>query len=566
MPTGYTVDNVHFFRTRSELARHSSQRKPRKSARDNRWDPSTPGPQTLGTTPESLEPSTEASPSADSEAEKHRLLAFRLAGIGTAGDSGTPEFWDSTEFHVPTPRADVVGHRRRRHDKFRPANEVIFVSGESKHSAEPDSVAERAARVVDTGQIRRGLPRGSSGEAQTIFRVEWASETHEWEAQRKVGRREVRRRRRSTTSWATAEQLDAERRARWAGRLEASVVQKMEFPQENTDRKMRNAINRVFLGTLRRGFNTWVTVVTAEQARERRTASAKVLQRFARGISGRAEGQRRAHAMYRAALELARRQKLERKKERAERRAAKLEARKRKEGVTIDGERFFLTRAEMNAFYRRRERACKMAYEAMRLMAVGKLALAFSSWVDYVRNVLPPKHIDFAGLLHDGIDAEAARAAGGSDLNTLLRDRAEAEARTFRLRRAEQQAWVPWHPGVDFKLPGLPYIGVRQRRNGTLEILDVTRFNSFKKMQGGPTDACSWLIKGAYVKVLFGAYPTGVSCQVAFALLQYSLLFADKRFSLCSASRSRALTLSASQRVPPRAPLYLWRGSIRLSA
>ena len=39
--------------------------------------------------------------------------------------------------------------------------------------------------------------------------------------------------------------------------------------------------------------------------------------------------------------------------------------------------------------------------------------------------------------------------------------------------------------------------------------MDFARFNSFKKYQGGPTDYCSWLIHGAYARVMFGAYPCG---------------------------------------------------------
>ena len=41
------------------------------------------------------------------------------------------------------------------------------------------------------------------------------------------------------------------------------------------------------------------------------------------------------------------------------------------------GERFFLTRAEMTAFYVRKEKACKRAFAAMQRMAAGATGLAF---------------------------------------------------------------------------------------------------------------------------------------------------------------------------------------------
>ena len=69
----------------------------------------------------------------------------------------------------------------------------------------------------------------------------------------------------------------------------------------------------------------------------------------------------------------------------------------------------------------------------------------------------------------------------------------------------------PWHPSIGIvnlkgKLTPLPPIYCRYKPNGSLEVEDYPKYNSFKARQGGPTDTSAWLIPG---QLLFGCYPDG---------------------------------------------------------
>ena len=76
--------------------------------------------------------------------------------------------------------------------------------------------------------------------------------------------------------------------------------------------------------------------------------------------------------------------------------------------------------------------------------------------------------------------------------------------------RREDEAWhSPWCPALNVRLPGLPDRGVEASTEGGSKVVDRSRFANFKRFIRGPTDASSWLIKGAHVRVLFGAYPVG---------------------------------------------------------
>ena len=149
MPSGYTTDNQHYFRTRAQLAAwqaaqpgYSPTSAPARGGRKNRWNWS---PSVAKVAPPSAPEASREQVQIPSDPAK--ALAFRLAGIGTAGDSGTPEFWtDEGGYHLPTPRATVVDRRRHRHDKYTSSNEVVFVSAESKHPEERNRKAERGAQ------------------------------------------------------------------------------------------------------------------------------------------------------------------------------------------------------------------------------------------------------------------------------------------------------------------------------------------------------------------------------------------------------------------------------------
>ena len=59
----------------------------------------------------------------------------------------------------------------------------------------------------------------------------------------------------------------------------------------------------------------------------------------------------------------------------------------------------------------------------------------------------------------------------------------------------------PWHPSIGIvnmkgKLTPLPPMYCKYKPNGSLEVEDYPKYNSFKARQGGPTDMSAWLIPG----------------------------------------------------------------------
>ncbi|GMH94133.1 hypothetical protein TrST_g4019 [Triparma strigata] len=69
----------------------------------------------------------------------------------------------------------------------------------------------------------------------------------------------------------------------------------------------------------------------------------------------------------------------------------------------------------------------------------------------------------------------------------------------------------PWHPAIGIvnikgKLTPLPPMYCKYKPNGSLEVTDYPKYNSFKVRQGGPTDTSAWLIPG---QLLMGCYPDG---------------------------------------------------------
>ena len=146
---------------------------------------------------------------------------------------------------------------------------------------------------------------------------------------------------------------------------------------------------------------------------------------------------------------------------------------------------------------------------ALERMSSGKMRDAFRTWAHYIFHVLAPPHLDIDGMLADGNLRAEHRQLKGDAIEATIDTEATTGVASMLHERQLQSKIAPWHPACKLRLPGLPSCGVKQLPDGKYRIMDFARFNSFKKYQGGPTDYCSWLIHGAYARVMFGAYPCG---------------------------------------------------------
>lgn len=98
-----------------------------------------------------------------------------------------------------------------------------------------------------------------------------------------------------------------------------------------------------------------------------------------------------------------------------------------------------------------------------------------------------------------------------SNTNTKARMHEAISRETDRMgMEREDSSWRrPWCAALHLRLPALPARGVEARPDGGSAVVDRSRFVRFRRFIRGPTDASSWLIKGAHTRLLFGAYPHG---------------------------------------------------------
>ena len=465
----YTLDGVHFFRTKAKLEKWMQEREAGVSVA---------GP-VLSTPPPKLSCVDETLPSAREGSSTPyvaridpfsppKLTPFRVF----REDDGSLDFWSEDEKEsasgnlIPTPKRIEKPRVRPSQDKFQPGDVVVYQSTEG---AGERAFVERTGVVLsNSGQRRRGDLQ------PTFHRVRW-----EMGGQSGV---------------------------------EAVAEARMEYPRENKDRKLRTALERVFLTGLRRGFDGWKRVLVEQRAAERRLCATIRLQAIFRGTRGAKHvGMLREQRMI---LEMKQRraERLRKKKENAEKKKRKIESRKRKVGVTIDGVNFFMNKAELEEFYKRKRKACNLAYKAIERMSLGKIRSAFRTWVHYVKSVLPPAHLDMDGLMSDGLrDIVAGSDIVGEKIVHVMKTKANDATGMMLQTRQAQAKIAPWHPSCEIKLPGLPDPGVKQMPDGRYRVINISRFNSFKKYQGGPTDFCSFLVRGVRTQIMFGAYPSGQS-------------------------------------------------------
>ncbi|GBG30416.1 Hypothetical Protein FCC1311_066352 [Hondaea fermentalgiana] len=462
---------------------------------------------------------------------------FERRGINRlfSNDDERVDFWSSTGFHDETPRPKMVttikASRPERH--FLKGDVVIFPNPRraldapragrrsaewtgrvvsSPYNLEVSVRAQRAAQLAShTPPPPSVVRRGSQGD--DLYKVEVVAKrilggilgAQDHEHDKIIADYQASRRSR-----------DGGRRRR--ANFELLHVSVLESPDETRRRKLLHVVKSWLLRFLRRALDFWTTEVRAQRREEQRNTAATCIQSFWRCVLS-----RRLSLEKRIAAQLAadqRRRERERREEEERQRAAKAarEAYLREHGVSRDGVRFFETQEEMDAFYVRMERMCARIEKQVEKLASGLKIEALRRWRYYLRHVLPPLHLDVDALSKDvgGLqdmlvrelsDERAADELG--DLDSKLSKIAARQATQGNAVRENTNQEAPWHAALGSRLPGLPTVGAHLSHLGKIVIDDMTQYEKFRDFQRGPTDSTAWLLKGAYAKVLFGAYPSG---------------------------------------------------------
>ena len=330
--------------------------------------------------------------------KRSKLTSFRVF----SDDDGSLDFWsedgNETASFLPTPR-EIQPTQPTKIKKFNVDDVVIYVS--------PLTGKEKEGRVI--------APRRPA-----FYRVQPAGEAH----------------------------------------VEMVAAHTMEYPQENVDRKMRAALEGVFLRSVRCGFDAWSAFTKRLREEEVRLNAALRLQALFRArLASKDVGIRREQKMM-LELQLRKQERVRKKRAKEARKARAIEARKREKGFTADGIHYFFTKAELKAFYRKKEKACKLAMAALERMSSGKMRDAFRTWAHYIFHVLAPPHLDIDGMLADGNLRAEHRQLKGDAIEATIDTEATTGVASMLHERQLQSKIAPWHPACKLSRPGLPSCGV----------------------------------------------------------------------------------------------------------
>jgi len=414
------------------------------------------------------------------------------------------DFWSSTAFHVQTARVEArqVPENDAKKKGFYPKGTVVFFRDPKK------------GKKTFTG-IVRSSPHDSAVRRMNLDRQELGLHKIEVLAKERVlGLMEETNQRKWTE---IIEHLGKRRKKLRFILLRASELQN---PREARDQKLKTTTEKWILRFVRAAFESLRSKMLFERRREEfEAASAKIQSAW------RAYLAKQTTLVKKIAYEMA----LEQSRLEAERRRAIAEEKHqneeyerflREKGITRDGVRFFATEEGMEKFYARQKRLMERVFTALTQLASNLKFEALKSWKYYIEHVLPPKQIDLKGLDADvkgfkelllkelQYESENPLKELG-DLHWKMAKVAQIQVARRNLTRPSEMFADPWHPGFGLKLPALPVPNVVLQRDGKLQIENLQRFKNFKDLQRGPTDSSSFLIHGAHVQVIFGAYPQG---------------------------------------------------------
>ena len=265
--------------------------------------------------------------------------------------------------------------------------------------------------------------------------------------------------------------------------IEASYL---EHPEEFKRRVLSNAINKLNMYTMAHGWGRWVSKCRKARHKDYKHFCARRIQKkWNLGklkLAGFAESALILEYRRKREAELERRRKIAEKR----RKDAAYKEYKRKVGITPDGINYFLTKREMQMFLYKRTQVFKRA-----------AAVLAPYWADNDKNDKKKAMKQWKAVWRD----ETAHYHKAPDEDYVL-------AHIPEIRSKIAAATGYWHGAQDILIPKLTQTGVHQRADGTIQILDLSRWQHYQEHADGPTDMCSWILRS---RVAFGAYPEGPS-------------------------------------------------------
>jgi len=435
-------------------------------------------------------------------------------------DDSKVDFWSSTCFHRVTPRPQPVAlsiNTVYRH--FQEQDIVVF-----KDSIDPTKF--HTGRVIDspydtkltvkrnevTHEQRQGkvVRRGKQGGFYKVQLICKYIIAEYFQVEEELLRKNIILRH---TSFASEQTVIGQKRHDGKKlrkpRFELLSIDEIESYEEYKKRKLQATVGKTLFFYLQKGVKTWKEFMQLSIQYESECQSARKIQKFWRiTLVNRFSTEQQILT-----------QMIQVQKDNEEERLRKDEQDRldkikfiREHGVTKDSVRFFLNEVEMELFYTRVQEMCeKLSHHKITDFKLQAIRV----WRYYIQNVLPPTHLDFEGIKRDVkdwdgvVDSISTNQNEFGDLPQKLKLIANQQASIKRIEREELNWTKPWHPALNIRLPALPVIGCRLEASGGIKILDIKRYQLFKKNSSGPTDSTSWLFQGAYASILFGGYPNG---------------------------------------------------------
>ena len=261
----------------------------------------------------------------------------------------------------------------------------------------------------------------------------------------------------------------------------------LELPKVYMKRTLTNSLNKLNAYTLSYGWALWVTKLRRARHEDYRHECAKKIQKkWNMGklkLAGLAEAAMMEEMRRRREAELERRRQIMEKR----RKKKAYQEYKKRVGITPDGINFFLTKREMQMFLYRRacvlEKAAKVLAPFWAEQDMQEKRWAITQWKKV--------YADETAHYHKAPD-EDWTLAHIPEIRQQIKDE-------LGFWHGAQGNAIPKHP---------PPMGVKAKNDGTVQILDLNRWQTFQEQMDGPTDTCTWIIRP---RLLFGAYPEGNS-------------------------------------------------------
>ena len=266
--------------------------------------------------------------------------------------------------------------------------------------------------------------------------------------------------------------------------VEASYL---ELPITFKERVFSNAMNKLNMYTMAHGWGRWVTKCRKARHKDyKHQCARKIQKKWKMGklkLAGVAESALILEYRQKREEELARRRRIAEKK----RKAAAYKEYTKRVGITPDGVNYFLTKREMQMFlYKRSQVLAKAA------------AVLSPLWADQDKANKKRAIRQWKRVWRD----ETAHYHKAPDEDEQL-------ARIPEIRKKIKELYGFYHGAQDNQIPKKPPdMGAQPRTDGTIQIIDLKRWQNFQQQVDGPTDMCNWIIRP---RLLFGAYPEGPS-------------------------------------------------------